>query len=573
MGVSVFATIFVFISAIRSLKEKRVSIDLLASIALAVSLIEREWLSAVFINLMITSARAFAYYVKARSHSAINSLLKLKPEKVKVERDGSIIDIPIASVKVGDLVIVELGGRVPVDGVVEYGEAEVDLSSLTGESLPVLKARGDKVLSFSTVSTGNLKIRAEKIGGETMFEKIVSLIGQAQQNKAPIYTTINKFANYYIIFTLLGALTVYLISHNISLVLGLLLVSCADDIAVATPLALMAAITHSAKHGSIVKGGDFLEGLSKVKTIVFDKTGTLTKGGLKVERIISFTNKPDEVLKIAAVVSSFSTHPIAKTIIAEAKRQKMALPQPEKFEEYAGRGMSAFLEGKKITTGKLPFLEAMGIKMSAKEKARIDEEITGGFNVTLVAQGNKLIGFIVLADEIKPNAKKAIADLKNLGINKIVMLTGDNGKVAQKVAALLEIDEFHANLLPDDKLQYLQKYLNKKTKVAMVGDGVNDAPVLAASDIGIAMGAIGTDAAIEAADVAMMKDDLSQIPQLIKIGHSTMSVIHLNLIIWGFTNVLGFVLVFTHVLGPSGAAFYNFITDFIPIVNSLRLFR
>lgn len=571
--ISVGATLTVFLSAIHSLKEKRISIDLLAIIALAVSLIEKEWLSAVFINLMIACAKVFIGYVKIKSHSAIYNLLKLKPERIKIKKGEKIIEINVKDVKVGDLIVVELGERVPIDGIIEEGEAEIDQSSLTGESLPVQKRKGDKILSFTTIISGSLIIRAEKVGGETMFEKIIALIDKAQQNKAPIYTTIDKFAKWYIILTLGGSLLIYIFSQNVILVLGLLLVSCADDIAVATPVALMSAIRHSAKHGVIIKGGDYLEAMAKVNTMVFDKTGTLTKGKLKVEQIFSFNNKPKEVLKLAAIASFFSNHPIAKTIVKEAKKEKIALSQPEKFEEYSARGMTAFFRGKSIITGKLSFLEKMGISPKAQQISRINEEITGGHNVTLVGCNQELVGFIVLADEIRAEARRTIKELKKIGIKKIAMLTGDNDKVAQKTAALLEIDEAHADLLPEQKLDYLKKYLNRKNKVAMVGDGVNDAPVLALSDVGIAMGTIGSDAAIEAADVAIMRDNLYQIPETIKIGRATISVIRQNVFMWGMLNIVGFILVFLHVLNPAGAAAYNFLTDFIPIFNSLRLFR
>lgn len=571
VAVSILATVVVYIGAIKSLKKKIVSIDLLASIALTVSLIERQWISAIFINLMIASARVFIDYVKIRSHSAINSLLKLKPEKVRIREAGKVIKIAIGDVKTGDLVIVELGESIPVDGIVEEGNAEVDQASLTGESIPIEKKVGDKALSFTTVVSGGLIIKAEKVGKETTFEKIVSLVEKSQESKAPIYTTINKFANWYIIFTILGSFIVYLISRDVTLVLGMLLVSCADDIAIATPLALMSAITHSAKHGAIVKGGDFLEALPKIKTMIFDKTGTLTHGKLAVEKVVSF--RDEEALKMASAVSFYSNHPIAKTIVTLAKKENIPHLDLENFEEYAGKGMTAIYRGKIIVTGKTSFLEKMGIKINEDHMREINEEMAMGFNVTLVGYGENLLGYIVLSDSLRPKAKETIKELKELGVKNIVMLTGDNEKIAQKTAEYLTIDEFHANLLPEDKLNYLKKYLNRRTKVAMVGDGVNDAPTLALSDVGIAMGAIGSDAAIEAADIAMMKDDLSQIPQLMKIGKATMAVIKENLVMWGILNVLGFGLVFLRVLNPDGAAIYNFATDFIPIINSLRLFR
>jgi len=572
--ISVVATSTVFISAIRSLKNKRISIDLLASIALFVSLFEKEWVAAIFINLMIASARAFMSYVQIKSHSAIESLMKFKPKRVKKIVDGKIIEIPLGDVKRGDMVPVELGERIPVDGLIKKGEATIDQSSLTGESTPVFKREGDRVLSFTTVVSGHLIIQTEKVGEETTFEKIIALVEQSQSKKAPINTMIEKFANWYIILTIAGSVIVYLIAKDIHLVLGLLLVSCADDIAIATPLAMMSAITHSAKHGAIIKGGDFLEGLAKTRTIIFDKTGTLTLGRLRIEKIFSFNRKnKDKVLALASIPSSCSSHPIAHTIIKYAKEKNIPINEPENYEEFGGRGMTAFYKGKKIIIGKLSFFQDLDIKMNQQQVSEIQKETSNKFNVTLVGYDGKLIGFIALVDEIKPKVKEIIKELRGLGIEKTVMLTGDNELIAQRISEEIDIDEFHANLLPADKVEYLKKYLGKKYKVAMVGDGVNDAPVLVLSDIGIAMGAIGSDAAIEAADIAMMKDDLSQIPELIKIGHSVIKVIRQNIIMWGILNIIGFSFVFLHILNPSGAAAYNFISDFIPIFNSLRLFK
>ncbi len=572
--ISIIVTIPVFINTIISLKNKKISIELLASIALTVSLIEKEWVSVIFINLMVASARAFTDFVKTKSHSAIDSLMKLKPTKVKIIEASKIKEISVESVKVGDRIVIELGERVPVDGIIESGQALIDQSALTGESTHVSKKAGDKILSFTTVVSGHLIIRAEKVGKESTFEKIIALVEQSQANKSPIYSFIDKFSKWYIIITLGGALVVYFFSRDTNLVIGLLLVSCADDIAVATPLALMSAITHSAKHGAIIKGGDYLEALAKVKTVIFDKTGTLTQGKLKIEEIYSFgPKKKNEILRLAAIASSHSSHPIAHAIINYAKENNISIDDSENFEEYEGKGMSILYKRKKIILGKLSFFKDLKLEMDRQQLLKIKEAAADKFNITLVGYGGSLIGFIALADEIRPKIKHTMEDLKKLGIKKTVMLTGDNEKVAQKVAMETGIDEFHANLLPADKLKYLRKFLNKKDKVAMVGDGVNDAPGLALSDVGIAMGAIGSDASIEAADIALMRDDISQIPELIKIGRFTMGIIRQNLILWGILNILGFALVFLHVLNPSGAAAYNFIGDFIPIFNSLRIFR
>jgi len=341
---------------------------------------------------------------------------------------------------------------------------------------------------------------------------------------------------------------------------------------VAIPLALNTALTHSAMHGAIVKGGTFIEQISKIKIMFFDKTGTLTQGKLAVEKIFAFDgNSEEDVLSLAGTASLLSHHPVAQAI-SEYAQKKNKVYEPDKMEEIMGKGIMATRNGEEIMTGKLSLFKEKGIAVNKEQLYIINEEEDKGFNITLVGRNKELVGFLVLADTIKPGLKNIIAELKKLGIEKTVMLTGDNEKIAERVAKETGIDEFHANLLPEQKTEYLNEYM-KKYKVAMVGDGVNDAPCLAIADIGIAMGAIGSDSAIESADIAMMRDDLSQIPELIKISKRTLSTIKQNFLIWGAVNIIGFILVFSGMLFPAGAAAYNFITDFIPIINSLRLFK
>jgi len=572
--VGVIATVPVVINAFVAIKKRKISIDLLAGIALVVSLIEQEWFSVAFINLMITSARMFARYVEIRSRSALNSLIKIKPTKATVERNGNIVDLPIEQVKKGDRVIIELGEKIPVDGIVEKGSAMVDQSSLTGESVPVLIKKGDKALSFTTVVSGNITIVVEKIGKETTFEKIVELIQSSEKNKADVETTGDNFSKWYIIITILAAIGIYLYSHDISLILALLLVSCADDIAIAVPLALMTAITHGAKHGAIIKGGNFIEGLSKVKVMVFDKTGTLTEGKLKVTKVFSFNNyKEEDVVYLAGTASLLSHHPVARAIIDYAKENEDTFCEPDKIDEVMGKGIIAFNNKDRIITGKVSFFEELGIKINKEQMDIINQETNKGFNVSLIGKNNELIGLLILGDVLKPHLKQVFRDIKKLGVEKIIMLTGDNEKIAANIAKETGIDEFHANLLPEQKIEYLKRYMDGKNKVAMVGDGVNDAPCIALADIGIAMGAIGSDTAIDSADIALMKDDIRQIPELIKIGKETISIIKQDLVMWGIINIIGITLVFSHIINPAGAAVYNFATDFIPILNSLRLFR
>ncbi len=571
---SLIGTLPVVLGAIRSFKDRKISIDLLASIALIASILAREWSSAVFINLMLTSARIFSRYTHNQARRALESLLKLRPEKVKIKRGEKIIEEPVEKLVIGDLIIIETGQRVPADCIIEDGQASVDQSSLTGESVPVSKQGGDKLLSSTLLVSGSVIAKAEKVGKETTLSKIIDLVEKAQQNKAGIDTLADKFASWYVIITLVGSMVIYYFSKDLILVLSVLLVACADDIAIAIPMGFLAAIGAAAKKGVIIKGASFLEGITKVKILLLDKTGTLTKGKLKVEKVVAFENYTEgDVLKYAAICEFFSTHPAAKAIDAHAKKRGIKFEKPDEFNEVPGKGITAVYKGRQMVTGKMSFIQELGIPVTNHQISDITDVKNGGINTTTVGYDGKIIGFLGLADELRPGIKEDLEELRARGIKKQVMLTGDNEKVAQRIAQELKIADYHANLLPEEKLEFVKKYLSKNYKVAMVGDGVNDAATLALADIGIAMGAIGSDAAIEASDIALMKDDFSQIAKVIGLGKYTMRIAYQDLVIWGVVNVIGFILVFGGYIGPQGASAYNFITDFLPFFNSLRLFR
>ncbi len=574
IAISLLATIPVILSAIRSIKDRRVSVDLLASIALVASLVSREWASAAFINLMLASARIFGRYTEAKAHAAIQSLLKLRPENVRVKRGADVVTIKATEVKVGDLIVIGAGDRIAVDGIVEEGEASIDQSSLTGESVPVGKKKGDKVYSATVSVAGSLIVKAEKVGKDTALEKIIALVETSQQGKARIDTVADKFASWYIGITLVSSIIIYIFTRNIPLLLSVLLVACADDIAIAIPMAFLAAIGYAAKRGVIIKGGNFLEGLSKTKIAIVDKTGTLTKGKLKIQDVTAFGDYTrEDILRFAGAAESLSEHPLARAVTEYVSSSGLTFEKPEHFEETPGKGTFATYRGKKLLAGKVSFLEESGIHILLHQSNEIQSAKNEGFSVTLIGYDGKLVGFLTSADAVRPGVKAAIARLKELGIEKWVMLTGDNSNVAKRVADEVGITDFHADLLPEDKIRYIKKYLGTKSKVMMVGDGVNDAASLALADIGVAMGAIGSDAAIEAADIALMRDDFSEIPEMVKLSQYTVGIARQNFMIWGTVNLIGLVLVFGRIIGPEGAAAYNFVTDFFPLINSLRLFN
>ncbi|MCX6784987.1 MAG: cation-translocating P-type ATPase [Candidatus Komeilibacteria bacterium] len=570
---SIIGTIPVLINALRSIKERQISVDLLASVALIASLIAKEWTSAAFIGLMLTSARIFGTYTKNKARSSIKGLLKLRPEKAKVKRNQTIIEIPIEQLIIGDLVIAEAGERLPVDGTIIQGEAALDESSLTGESMPVNKKVGDQVYSSTLNESGSLTIRAEKVGKDTTLEKIVQLVEGSQKSKAKIRTLGESFASRYIVITVSAAILIYLITNDSNLVLSLLLVACADDIAVAIPMTFWAAIGYAARRGVIIKGGEFLEGLARVDKIIFDKTGTLTRGQLKVEKIHLFKEfKLADLLSYAAAAECISDHPIAKSIMKYVETEKISFTHPDIFKETPGKGLAVVYDTKKIFSGNLAFIKESKINLEAAELEELEKTEAQGYTVIAIACDDHLVGFLALADELRPESLPVMQQLKQAGVKKLIMLTGDNQKVAERVANKLSLNEYHANLMPQDKLKYIKGVIQKNSTTAMVGDGVNDAAALALADIGISMGAIGSDAAIEAADIALMRDDLREIPEMVRLSHYTLKIARQDFWIWGLVNVIGFTLVFGKIIGPAGAAAYNFVTDFLPLFNSARLF-
>ena len=573
--ISVAGLLPVIFNAIRSLMARHLTIDLLASVALIFSLLAHEWRSAIFISLMLASVRLFTRYTASRAKRSIAELLKLRPTKVHLlVADGKSMEVGIEEVAVGDLILVESGERLAIDGVVQSGEASVDQSSLTGESSPVSKKTGDEVFSSTLNVGGSLIVKAVKVGADTAFAKILELVEKSQESKAPIASVTEKFTSWYILATLLGAAAVYYFTRSLGLSLSILLVTCADDLAVAIPLAFSAATAALAKRGIIVKGGIFIEGLNKVKVMVFDKTGTITEGRPQVMEIITFHDFPKEkFLALLGAAEQDSLHPTAKAVQDYIIQKNIQAPPITLVHEEPGFGIKGQVDGQELVAGKIKFLRDNGVKFSQMELGEIEEQKKKRRTLTALGIGEEALGFISFSDAIRPTAPATLEQIKNLGVQRLVMLTGDNEKIAAEVAGAVGINEVQANLLPQDKEDFLKGVLNQKYKVAMVGDGVNDAAALALADIGIAMGSIGSDAAIESADVVLAKDNLRGLVETMSLGRFTMKIINQDLWVWGAVNLFGLILVFGGFLNPSSAAAYNFLTDFLPLLNSLRIFK
>lgn len=572
MLVTLIGAVPVLWNAVQALRQKDwASMDMLASIALVFSVLDQEWVSAVFIAMMLAAARILGALTESRTERSIRSILKLRPTTAKVIRNKTMLTIGVEQVVLGDIIVVDAGERIPVDGTILEGDASVDESSLTGESLPIDKIVGQQALSSTLLLSGSLRIKTNRIGKDTTIERVIDLIASSTAEKPKTQTMGERFGKTYLVSVFIGSAVLYAVTAKLSLVLSVILVVCADDIAIAIPLAYLRAIGLAAKRGIIVKGGRYLEALGTATTFVFDKTGTLTKGALAVSGVVAVSGiKEEKVLAAAATASYRSSHPFSKAIVRHAKEQGLTEIHPKSFRAVGGKGTVAQVAVGKIVTGKQSFLLDEGVIIGQALFKKAERRAKTGESVSYVAINGKVVGFITAADEPKANAKQAIADLRSLGVNRIILLTGDNEHVAKSVASDLGVTQWFANLLPEDKVKRI-KQLRRSGSIVMVGDGVNDAAALAASDIGIAMGVLGTDAAIESADIALMRDDLSALPEAVRLARATRSVAVQDFWIWGITNIFGLGLVFGGIIGPAGAAAYNFISDFFPLFNSLRV--
>jgi Cd2+/Zn2+-exporting ATPase len=492
---------------------------------------------------------------------------------VKIKKGEEILEVSALAIKKGDLLVIESGDRIPADGIIVSGQASIDQSVLTGESELAVKKEGDKVFSSTLNESGSLLVRAEKVGKDSTVEKVIFLVEQASREKSSSEQITAKFTSWYISLTVIGSVILYLIVGKTQLVLAVLLVTCADDIAVAVPLAFTAAIAYAARQGILIKGAGVVEGLSKIKYFVTDKTGTLTFGRPRIKEIVIFNNESEEeVLRKFGTSQIDSHHPSSRAIISYIKEKGIEIAAPDEFNESPGDGIFVVKNNDKIFAGKISWLEENGIKTNQGQLGKIKFFEEKGFSITALGFGNKLLALAVLEDSIRPYSRFLVEATRKLGVKHWVMLTGDNIKVAERVADELKIKTFRAELKPEAKLEYIKEFKKKNIgTLAMIGDGVNDAAALALADVSIAMGVIGSDAAIEAADVALMKDDLSKIPVAMFLGKKTAGIVQQNFWLWGIINAIGLFLVFSGALNPMGASAYNFITDFFPILNALRI--
>ncbi|MFA6006761.1 MAG: cation-translocating P-type ATPase [Candidatus Paceibacterota bacterium] len=559
------------VAGLRGFLKLSITIEAFNLVALVISFMTGEYQSAAFIVLMLSFASLLEWRTQSRTRNAVAELLALKPRTATVEHDGATSEVEADTLKEGDIFILMAGARVPADGVIVQGSVFVNEASVTGESVPIVKDIGESVLSGTLGDSGAAKVRVTHIGKESTLERMAVLIEEALKHKSKTERLADRFATIFLpVVLLLGAGTYYF-THNLMMVASIFLVACADDMAVAIPLAVSAAIGSAAKRGVVVKGGEWLDALSRVKTVVLDKTGTLTYGSFNVSTVaIEPGVNEKEFWTLVASAERYSEHPVARAIFKEAKEWVEKVPDYSELKTIKGCGVTAKVHGHDVAVGDEGILELSKVVNEDRARTALDVLAKKAETAAIVVIDGKFAGSFGISDMPKPEARLSIDALRQAGVAHVVMFTGDNTAVANAMADAMGITEVSSAMSPADKLNKLESLPGP---VAMVGDGINDAPALARSDVGIAMGIGGTAVSVEAADIVVMTDNLSRISEMIALGRRTRSVVHWDVIIWAVTNVIGFVLVFTGVLGPALAAFYNFITDFLPLINSARLFR
>lgn len=551
--------------------------NFLMTIATIGALITGEYLEGVLVMLLYQIGELFQSYAVGKSRKSIASLMDIRPDYANIERNGKIEKVDPETIKVKDTIVVRPGEKVPLDGIVVKGNSWLDTSALTGEALPREIKPKDTILSGCINKNGVLTIQVTKEFGESTVSKILDLVENASNKKATAENFITKFARIYtptvVILALLLAILPPLFIEKLTVMecikraMTFLVISCPCALVISVPLGFFGGIGGASKQGILIKGSNYLETLSKVKTIVFDKTGTLTKGIFTVTKIVPLTIDKDKLLELAALAESYSTHPIALSI-KSAYHEKLKKDKINKIEELAGFGIHAVIEGGDIYLGNQKLIKKKHIQIPNKEEAG---------TVVYVATEKELLGYLVISDETKNEAKKAINQLKEeSGIREIIMLTGDSAQVATKISKELKIDKVYAELLPKDKVEKIEQILSMtpdKENVAFVGDGINDAPVLTRTDIGIAMGGLGSDAAIEAADIVIMDDNLNKINTSIEIAKRTIRIVKQN--IWFAIGIKVFFLL----LGAFGitnmmeAVFADVGVSIIAILNSMRALK
>ncbi len=563
LGTLAFSGWPMFKKAFENLLARRMTMELSMSIAILAAAAISEFFTAVVVMLFVLVAEELEHLTVSRGRLAIKDLIDFVPREARVRRNGEILTVPVDRIAAGDTVLVSPGEKVPVDGTVADGHSYVDQSRITGESMPAEKSEGASVYAGSINQMGALEVRAERIGRDTSYGRIVEAVEHAEQTRAPVQRLADQLAGYLVYFAVAAALITYALTRDVRDTISVIIVAGACGIAAGTPLAILGGIGRAARLGSIIKGGVHLETLGRIDTVVLDKTGTLTLGEPAVQAVNPAVGAdPQMLLRLAAAAELHSEHPLARAVVSEAAKQAVAVPEPESFLYTMGRGITATVEGRTVLVGNRKLLAEAGIEVPVRVDGQVGSDI-------VVATDGRYLGEIVVADTIRPEARQAIDALHGLKV-RTLLLTGDTAAVGRSVAQELGIDEVVSDMLPEDKLAKVRGLVAGGHAVAMVGDGVNDAPALTAANLGIAMGS-GTDIAKESADVVLIGNDLGKLVETLRIARRTRTIIWQNFAGTIGVDALGIALAAFGFLNPLLAAFIHVGSELAFILNSARL--
>lgn len=557
----------IFMNVIRATLRRQIISHTLMTLGVIAALVVGQWVTAALVVIFMRIGDYVENFTTESARHALKELTTLAPQTARIERDGAEVEVPVHEIQVGETIIVRPGEKIAVDGEVVGGQATIDQSAITGESMPVEAGSGTHVYAATIAKLGSLRIRAERIGVDTTFGRVVKMVEEAEAHRADVQRIADKFSAWYLpVVAVIAALT-FLISRNPLSTAAVLLVACSCSFALATPVAMLASVGASAKRGLLIKGGKYLELLARADVLLVDKTGTLTLGQPRVTDIVQLNGlSRTEVLTLAASAERYSEHPLAEAVRALARNENISLLESQEFEAVPGFGVRAVVNEHRIVMGNRHMIPAAGtLAIAADLEAQ-------GKTLLFLESNNQLAGILAAADTLRTEVPAALEAARALGIRHIELLTGDNERTASTLAEKLGVS-YRANLLPENKIDIVKDYQAKGHVVVMVGDGVNDAPALAQANVGIAMGAAGTDVAIEAAHIALMREDWSLVPEVLRIAQRTMRIVKMNLAFTTVYNIVGLSLAAFGILPPVLAAAAQSLPDIGIMGNSARLLK
>jgi Zn2+/Cd2+-exporting ATPase len=566
----------IVIKAARALTSRVIGIDLLVSVATIGALIIGQYWEAAAVTFLFGIGHALEAATLNKTRSALAELVAVAPDVAVVMRDGEQVEVPAAGVVMGETVLVKNGAKVPVDGEVIAGAGALDEASITGESIPVEKSTGDKVFAGTVSRGGFLQVKATGVGADTTLARIIHRVEEAQDAKARTQQFMDRFSAWYTPAIMVLALVVGLVSGDVVLALTLLVIGCPGALVISIPVSIVAGIGRAAKDGILIKGGQFLETSAKITAVAVDKTGTLTTGRPHLSDVVVLDPRMDraQVLTWAARAEAGSEHPLARPILSAAAAEKLTIAGlPEHTEPVPGKGIAATTDGRRVLVGNLALLEQYGVADTVGAAGAAEELASAGRTPMIVAVDDTVAGVVAVADKVREDAAQMVADLHKAGVRKVIMLTGDAPLVAKAIGEATGVDEVHAGLLPEDKLVVVQELQQQGHTVAMVGDGVNDAPALATADIGVAMGAAGSAVAVETADIALMGDNLLKLPEAISLARRTVANMRQNIAIALTTVSLLLLGVLAGGVTMAIGMLVHEVSVLVVIINATRLLR